>query len=310
MILVLNLNMAVDKTVYLEEFRRGHIHRFPSALTLPGGKGVNVARVLKTLGEPCLIMGFIAGHNGSWIEENLRRSGFKAELIRHYSGESRICYSVADGKGFSTDFNEDGPAVDSASQEKFLSAFEKRLAAASFVSLSGRSVRGLKKRFYRRLAAMARKKGVPFFADLSGAPLRDILSEGAVAVKINNYEFEHTFGLNFSARALDSVFKKYEPRGLELMVVTNRHLPFYCRAHQGLFEVSPPSLKNFKTPVGAGDSFMAALLARRLKNHPLLETLSFCAGAAASDCETLGAGIISPKAVSKYQKMVRIKEMI
>lgn len=302
--------MAVDKTVYLDEFRRGHIHRFPSALTLPGGKGVNVARVLKTLGEPCLIMGFIAGHNGSWIEESLLSSGFKTELIRHYSGESRICYSVADSKGFSTDFNEDGPAVDSASQEKFLSAFERRLAGARLISLSGRSVRGLKKGFYRRLAELARKKSVPFFADLSGAPLREILSQGATAVKINNYEFEHTFGLNFSARALDLVFKTYEGRGLELIVVTNRHMPFYCRASCGLFEVRPPSLKNFKTPVGAGDSFMAALLARYLKKRPLPEMLSFCAAAAASDCETLGAGIISPKAVSKYQKMVRIKEMI
>ncbi len=300
--------MAIDKTAYVEKFNKGEIHRFKSALTMPGGKGVNVARALKTLKAPVEIMGFSGGFAGDWIERELGAEGLKPCLIKKLKGESRICYSVVEKSGCSTDFNEDGPAVEKKGASDFLRAYERKLASANMVSVSGRSVRGLPSGFYRALAKKAAFKKIPFFADLNGFPLMEILAGRPAGVKINNYEFEHTFKMPFSPSSMKKIFLKYKTEGMEFMIVTNRHMPFYCMSKEGFFEVLPPKLSSFKTPVGAGDSFMAALLKCRLDGRNIKDTLVFCAAAAACDCETLGAGIISMQGIKKYTPYVKIKE--
>lgn len=308
MVLVLNLNMAIDKTAYVESFNKGEIHRFNSALTLPGGKGVNVARALKTLRVPVEIMGFAGGYAGDWIEKQLTAEGLKPCLIKKLKGESRICYCVVEKNGCSTDFNEDGPKLEKKGISDFLIAYERKLALSTMVSISGRSVRGVPCGFYRALAKKAALKKIPFFADLSGFPLMEILSSNPVGIKINNYEFEHTFRTRFSPSSMKKRFFEYNRAGLEFMIVTNRHMPFYCITKEGFFEVFPPKLSLFKTPIGAGDSFMAALIKCRLDGKNIKDTLAFCTAAAACDCETLGAGIISLNGIRKYIPYVKIKE--
>ncbi len=310
MVLVLNLNMAIDKTAFVKELKPGQTHRFPYALTLPGGKGVNVARVLKTLGIKFRLMGFISGHNGDWIRENLEKESFEHILIENKNGESRICYSIVDSQGISSDFNEDGPKVDFSVQKKFLEHYSKAILKAKLVSLSGRSVRGLKKGFYRELISKAKSKNIHFFADLSGDPLLEIMRECPTVVKINNYEFESTFSRPFSSSSIDHIFKKYESRGLEMLVVTNGPLPFYCRSKYGMFEICPPRIERMITPVGAGDSFMAALIAVYDKNMSIEEKLSFCAASAAADCRTIGAGIIGKSLIRHYKKLVKVVEVV
>ena len=153
--LILNLNFGVNKTAVIPSFRGGHVYRFDEALTTPGGKGVNVARALKSLGELVPLTGFLSGHNGEWIEEALRKEGLKFRAVKHDHGESRVCYTLVDGKGHSTDINEDGPEVPLSAQEKFLSRFDCNISKGAIVAICGRVSRGLKNGFYTRLIKMA-----------------------------------------------------------------------------------------------------------------------------------------------------------
>ena len=57
MIITVTLNTAIDKTLSVPNFRLGRRHRTVEQTTMPGGKGVNVARVLKTLGAPVIATG-------------------------------------------------------------------------------------------------------------------------------------------------------------------------------------------------------------------------------------------------------------
>jgi tagatose 6-phosphate kinase len=94
--LILNLNLAVDKTVLTGRLEKGRIYRFPETLTAPGGKGVNAARALLAWGLRTKVAGFISGLNGLWIERALKVEGLDAFLVRHKNGESRVCFSVVD----------------------------------------------------------------------------------------------------------------------------------------------------------------------------------------------------------------------
>ena len=67
MIITVTLNAAIDKSLSVPNFRLGRRHRTVDQETSAGGKGVNVARMLKALGQPVIATGFTGGSTGTRI---------------------------------------------------------------------------------------------------------------------------------------------------------------------------------------------------------------------------------------------------
>src|SRR5215208_3044032 len=111
MILCLNLNAAIDKTIVVSSFGINKIHRPESVIALAGGKGCNVARALKTLGEEPVVSGWVGGFAGQFIETELHRERIRTDFI-HTNFESRTCTSILDReKQTMTEFYEMGEPV-------------------------------------------------------------------------------------------------------------------------------------------------------------------------------------------------------
>ncbi len=81
MILCLNLNAAIDKTIVVSSFEINKIHRPESVLALAGGKGCNVARALKTLRGIPVVSGWVGGLAGQFIEKELHQEGIQTDFI-------------------------------------------------------------------------------------------------------------------------------------------------------------------------------------------------------------------------------------
>src|SRR4051794_27548431 len=95
MILCVTANAAIDKTAVVSPFRIDQIHRPKQVLALPGGKGCNVARALKQLGDASLVTGWVGGFAGQFIESGLNKEGIETAFV-HTEGESRTCLSILD----------------------------------------------------------------------------------------------------------------------------------------------------------------------------------------------------------------------
>ncbi|MCX5784526.1 MAG: PfkB family carbohydrate kinase [Elusimicrobia bacterium] len=309
-VLILNLNLAVDKTVLAGRLERGRIYRFSETLTAPGGKGVNVARALLAWGLRPKVTGFISGLNGLWIERALKAEGLGAFLVRHKSGESRVCLSVVDSRGLSTDFNEEGPAVPARAQADFLRRLAAMAGGFKVLAVCGRVSAGLKKGFYAKIVRMGKARGCFTVFDASGWVLKEGLAAGADAVKINRYEFEELSGRGFSARGLSAFFKKYEKNGLKALIVTDRANPSFAVSPFGLWRIAPPKLAGLKSPVGAGDSFLAGFLAGFMNGFYFERTLKLAAGFAASDCLSLGSGVIDRREALAFAQKAAVKKIL
>lgn len=305
-VLVINVNLAVDKTAIVPRMEPGGIHRLAGTLTIPGGKGVNVARVLKTLGLDAVVAGFVSGHNGRWIEERLSAGGFSALLTRYNAGESRICYSIVDSEGRSTDFNEEGPAVPFPAQRDLLRKLSVSAKGFQVAAVCGRVSAGLEKGFYSRMTRLLKKAGCFVAFDTTGWALREGLAAGADAIKINGREFAELSGTEFSRAAAARFFEEHSPRGLQALMVTDGPRPAVAVSQFGLWEVRPPRLKKLRTAVGAGDSFMAGFIYGFVKGLAFEASLRLAAGCAASDCLSLGAGIIAKKEALAYSEMAKV----
>ena len=121
MIITVTLNTAIDKTLAVPNFRLGRRHRTVEQTTMPGGKGVNVARVLKTLGQPVIATGLAGGATGTRIVEQLtQRVDAVSDFVR-IREESRTNTAVIDPTtGEQTEINERGPEVSEQEVELFV----------------------------------------------------------------------------------------------------------------------------------------------------------------------------------------------
>jgi len=307
--LIVNLNLSVDKTALIPGFAAGRIFRIGDTLTLPGGKGVNVARALRSLGLETPVAGFVSGCNGRWIAASLRREKFKAFLEAHASGESRVCYTVVDSGGRTTDLNEEGPPVPAASQSAFLKKFAALAPRFRAAAVCGRTSAGLKKGFYAALVKAGAARGCFTVFDTSGPALAEAVGAGADGVKINRSEFEELSGARFSSAEVFRYFRAKTPRGLKTLIVTDASGPAYAASPFGLWKVSPPRLPRLSSAVGAGDSFMAGFLFGFLNGFDFERTLRLAAGAAASDCLSVGAGFIDRAQALGYAAKARVVKL-
>ncbi len=299
-VLVVNLNLAVDKTAAAPLFRKGAIYRLKDVKTMAGGKGVNVARALQTLGTRSLLMGFIAGHNGQWIAEALCAEGFECRLIEYGPGESRVCFSVVDSRdGISTDYNEEGPDIPPAFSRRFMREFSSQLRHHRLAAFCGRISSGLPCTYFRDLIGAARRAGLLTALDTSGAALKASVCAGPALFKMNREEFETASGTSFSAENIRRFYRRVRRYGTEYVLVTNESGPGYAATPQYFWRFTPPKVK-LVTPVGAGDSFMAGLVHGFSEGLPRQEIVRLAIGTSVSDCLTLGAGLIDARAAMRY----------
>ncbi len=306
---IVNLNLSVDKTALVPSFEKGSIYRLGNTITLPGGKGVNVARALRSLGVESPVAGFASGCNGRWIAESLKKEGFRAFIQRHSAGESRVCYTIVDSRGLTTDLNEEGPAVPAAAQAAFLKKFSALASRFRTAAICGRVSAGLKKGFYSSLVRLAAARGCFTVFDTSGPALSEALSAGAEGIKINRYEFAELSGGAFTPSRVASFFRGNSGRGLKTLIVTGGDGPTYAASPFGLWRIKPPRLRGLKSAVGAGDSFMAGFLFGFLNGYDFGRTLKLAAGAAASDCLSLGAGFIDREQALAYAEKARVDKI-
>src|SRR3979490_1146676 len=95
MIITVTLHAAIDKTLAVPNFRLGRRHRAVEQTAMAGGKGVNVARALKTLGMPVIATGAAGGPTGTRIIEQLTEDAILKVLLRNRE-ESRTSTAVVD----------------------------------------------------------------------------------------------------------------------------------------------------------------------------------------------------------------------
>ena len=137
MILVVTLNPALDVTYHVPGVDWDGVNRPAGTRARAGGKGLNVARTLLTIGALVQVTGLAGGVTGEQVVSALGALGVPASFTR-IGGETRRTFAVVDtARGGTALFNEPGPAVGEDEYAEFCVGYEKALAGCSAVILSG-----------------------------------------------------------------------------------------------------------------------------------------------------------------------------
>ncbi len=312
MILTVTLNAAVDRTLTVPNFEVGFRHRATETITLPGGKGVNVARVVKTLGQPVIATGFAGGRTGDRIIADLNRDGILSDFVQ-IEGVSRTSTAVVDPTtGRTTEINEYGPHITPGELDLMLEKIDYLLKAADLVVAAGSLPRGLEPSFYADLIGRLKAAGIPVLFDTYGEALRYGIKAGPDVVFPNQVEAEMVVGYEFSSNG-DFVRAAGNLReiGATSAVIKSKMGCVAQIVHDGRVHTimgKAPQVEAVST-VGSGDSIVGGYAARVLEGAPPEECLRFALACAAANALQPGAGVFDPKDADRLAPGVEIEEV-
>src|ERR1700686_851772 len=198
MIITVTLNAAIDKSLAVPNFRLGRRHRTVDQRTMAGGKGGNLPRPLKALGQPVIATGFAGGATGTHIVEQLTEESILNDFVR-IREESRTNTSVLDPTtGDQTEINERGPAVSDREVELFRDKLLYLARGAAIVVFAGSLPRDVEPDLYASLVHDLQRLDVLTVIDTDGEPLRHAARAEPDVVSPNVLEAEELVGHEFA----------------------------------------------------------------------------------------------------------------
>jgi len=311
MIITVTLNPALDKTLEVPSFTPGRRHRTVDQRTLPGGKGLNVARVLKALGQPVIATGLVGGATGIRIIEALSDESILNSFVR-IREESRTNTAVIDPTtGLHSEINERGPSVTPRELELFEEKLMYLVRGASICVFAGSLPRGLEPDVYANLIRSVKRLGVSTIIDTDGEPLRLAVRAEPDLVSPNEIEAEELVGHEFNdiddrAQAVVEITRQGPAEAI--MTVPDgcyAYLHDDTAAASGgvLYRVTIEPLEAL-SPIGSGDAFLAGYVASRYAGRDPVDCLRFGVACGADSTQHIGAGIVDPGRVERVFESV------
>jgi 1-phosphofructokinase/tagatose 6-phosphate kinase len=312
MIITVTLNAAIDKTLAVPNFRLGRRHRAVEQTAMAGGKGVNVARALRGLGQPVIATGIAGGPTGTRIVEHLTEEGILNDFVR-IREESRTSTAVIDPtSGEQTEINERGPHVSEGELELFVDKLLYLAKGAAVCVFAGSLPRGVDLGLYGRLIEEMRRLGVTTLIDSEGEPLLLATRGAPDVVTPNEIEAEGLVGHEFAdeddrRRALGEMVEM----GAREAIMT---LADGCLAVLGdgtdrsLYRATLEPLEPVSS-VGSGDAFLAGFVAARYGGRDPDRCLRFAVACGAESTQHFGAGHLDQRDVERLVSEVQVETL-
>ncbi|GCE13855.1 1-phosphofructokinase family hexose kinase [Tengunoibacter tsumagoiensis] len=325
-ILTITLNAAIDATIILpDQLTPGEIHRATELLKLPGGKGINVARVLQTLGLPVCVSGFIGGAAATFIKAKLQQAHL-CDRFFSIQGQTRTCYALFEPmSGRTTEIYEPGAEILPHEAEGFLASFSDLLQGCDLVIFSGSLPRGLPSDYYAQLMKIAHMQHIPTILDTSGAALTFGLAEQPLLIKPNHREAAGILGYPLQSQdervAAGQLLQK---QGAQLVALTCGEEGAILVSAQGSWLARLPAIPAISS-VGSGDAFLAGFSARlwealqeerisslavASRQAELLQTaFVFAVACGSANTLSLGAGRLQREDIDELVQQVRLVQI-
>lgn len=299
-------NTAWQKTLTFETLQPGAVNRAESVQQCGGGKGINVARVLRNLGFPVTVAGFAGGETGKLLKEELLQSG-AGDLTLSSRNATRSCYTVIDkASGLATELIEPSPEIANNEVQALLKELKSHMPEFSAVCLSGTLPPGVSAEFYAQIADMAHTAGIPVLLD-AFREVKATLATGVHMLKINAGELRELSGesnLNNAAQKILSDFP------LPWLAVTDGAEAAWLFNAKQAWRFAIPALPQIVSPIGAGDC-ASAILVRRLAERPSPDKMPACfaeaLACASASCMTPYPSVFDPAKAEKIRRGILVE---
>jgi 1-phosphofructokinase len=304
MIYTVTLNPAVDYIIQVPDFRPGIINRVESDHKYPGGKGINVSRVLNNLNVKSVALGFLGGFTGAFIRDYLHSEGVNTDFV-YVKEDTRVNIKLKSGE--ETEINGAGPNIEQSDLEKLFSKIGS-LNSEDILVLSGNVQKNLPKDIYVHFQCKCLGSKVKAVVDTTGESLLSTLRYKPFLIKPNNHELGELFNVEIKSKEeIIHYGRKLIKMGAQNVIVSMAADGAIFISSEGVFHASAPK-GTVKNSVGAGDSLIGGFLASYSRDHNLVE--AFRMGAAAGSATAFSMDLCKKEDVEALLDQVKITPLI
>ena len=286
-ILTLTLNPSIDGSCEAEKVQPIHKVRTSNERYDPGGGGINVARVIRTLGGQALAVYLAGGMTGNALDRMIDDVGLP-HLVIPIAGDTRVSHVVYErSTGLEYRLTPSGPPVTEAELENCLRTI--KALHCDYLVASGSLAPGSPEDFYGRLGRVAKGEGSRLVVDTSGPALRAALDEGVFLVKPSVGELESAVGRKLrEPGAVEEAARDLVARGAaEVVTVTLGADGALLVTAEKTLRLRSPDVE-VKSAVGAGDSFVAAMTLGLAQERPVEQAFAYAVACGAATAMTAG----------------------
>lgn len=306
MIYTVTLNPSLDYCVVVDYFELGKTNRTGAEYLAPGGKGINVSRVLGNLGIESTALGFAAGFTGKELVRRLDGMGVKNSFLMMDEGITRINVKLSNIEG--TEINGRGPKV----TEEKLQELQERLDAlgpGDVLFLSGSIPTSLPDDTYQRILEQLSGRGIRTVVDAAKDLLVKTLPHRPFLIKPNKQELGEIFGVELKAREEVAPYaRKLQELGAQNVLVSMAGQGAVLLDAGGVLYDVPAPKGILVNGVGAGDSMVAGFMAGFLEKQDYRH--AFCMAVAAGSASAFSQSLASGAEITAVYRQIQQENRI
>lgn len=306
----LTMNLALDLSAEVEKVEPIRKLRCAASRRDPGGGGINVARAMRRLGCDAAAIFTAGGMTGARLEELLHAEGVHCVSVK-IAGETREDFTVLEKRsGRQYRFVLPGPALSQEEMEQCLEALRSRCAEPEFVVVSGSLPPGVPADFYAGVAKWVKAHSRKLIADTSGPALAAVLAEGVYLVKPNLRELkEYTAKPLADEGAYVAAAREIVARGgAEIVALSLAEKGARLVTREAAWCAYAPPITPVST-VGAGDSFVGALVLELVRRTSLPEALRHAVAAGTAALLSHGTELCRLETVARLLPQIAVTQI-
>lgn len=305
MIYTVTLNPSIDYVIKVDKLTTGKINRVNEEHVYPGGKGINVTRILKNLDNDNIALGFVSGFTGDYIINSLQELNLKSDFIKVKEGFTRINVKVKSEE--ETEINGQGPKISEEELNQFYKVIDK-LVDGDILILSGSIPSCLDERLYENIMKRVEDRDIKVIVDATKNLLLNVLKYKPFLIKPNNHELAEMFNVELNSTE-DVVFyaRKLKEMGAQNVLISmGKDGALLVTENDEVF-ASSVAKGEVVNSVGAGDSMVAGFVAGYLKSNSYEEALRL--GAASGGATAFSSDLATREFIDKLVDEIEIKKI-
>lgn len=308
MILVVCLHPSLQRTLTFSQLTLNQVNRARSVRISPGGKGVNVARVMRQLGKESLLLLPLGGKQGQTVKKLLQEEEISFSIVS-VSSNTRICSTLLDFKTHTvTELVEESAPLTAKEVVSIEKRFSRLLQKTQWLVLSGTAPPGFRKTIYHDWILLAKKSNILTFLDTSVPWARNGLSACPWLFKCNWGEMEILLSRKILPSEISHGLEALQNLGAENVVVTCDGPLAFARVGKFNYQIESQRLQ-VVNPIGSGDAMMAGMVYGLSKDYSLLEAIRFGMACAGANVLTECAGEVRLQEVYSLFSQIRLIRM-
>lgn len=302
MIYTLTLNPAIDYYMSMGNFQLGSLNSLEEGYTLPGGKGINVSKVLKNFSVESKALVFVGGFTGDYIKKHLNEYEIESDFIE-LQENTRINIKLKT-KDSETEIAGKSPTISRENVKELLKKFEE-IKKDDVVILSGSVPNSISKSIYADIIKLL-PKDCKVILDTRGLHFVEGLKEGVFLTKPNNHELEEFFNRKLNnIEEIIQAGKDLQALGSKNVLISLGKDGSILITEKEVYIGNAPQGKLISS-VGAGDSMVAGVVYGIAKGMTLEDSYKY--GIASGSSTAFSEGLTTFEGMNSLLNKIEIKK--